>query len=300
MGTVREPRPFRVAVIGGINTDIWGRAHSALVARDSNPGSVTLRPGGVGRNIAHDLRLLGAEVSLIAPLGGDYYAQSARDSCAALGIDLSLTPVFPEQRSSVYLYVTDDCGDMSVAINDMGICDMLTPEVMAPLMGRLNSFDALVVDTNIPADTIEYICRSAAVPVYADPVSAAKCEKLLPAIKYLTAVKPNRLEAEKLTGEADPGCAARLLVDMGAKRAFVSLGEDGMIAADRDTVLHVPCVRAEVVNTNGAGDAAAAAIVWAGLRGLGLSDTADAAVLAAALTCQSDSANNPEIARITF
>ena len=92
---INNPQPVNTAVVfGGINMDIWGRPAAPLVQKDSNPGSVTMRPGGVGRNIAHDLRLLGLEVSLVAPIGGDVYAAAVVDSCQALGIDLSMAPVF--------------------------------------------------------------------------------------------------------------------------------------------------------------------------------------------------------------
>ena len=47
-----------VCVVGAVNLDICGRPSRKLIFRDSNPGTVTLTPGGVGRNIAHDLRLL--------------------------------------------------------------------------------------------------------------------------------------------------------------------------------------------------------------------------------------------------
>lgn len=92
--------------------DIGGSPAGRLVMRDSNPGLVTLKPGGVGRNIAHDLRLLGLEVSLAAALGGDMYAAAIRESCAAAGLDMSMALVLPERRSSTYLYVTDGTGDM--------------------------------------------------------------------------------------------------------------------------------------------------------------------------------------------
>ena len=53
-----------VTVIGAVNMDICGRPANALIMRDSNPGAVTLTPGGVGRNIAHDLCLLGLDGSV--------------------------------------------------------------------------------------------------------------------------------------------------------------------------------------------------------------------------------------------
>ena len=63
-----------VAVIGGVNMDIWGRPTGALVMGDSNPGSVRMTPGGVARNIAHNLLLLGHEVMFVSAFGGETFA----------------------------------------------------------------------------------------------------------------------------------------------------------------------------------------------------------------------------------
>lgn len=277
--------------------DIWGRPGKSLVPRDSNPGTVTMRPGGVGRNIAHDLRLLGLEVSLVAPIGGDVYASAVVDSCQALGIDLSFAPVFKDMRSSTYLYITDEAGDMELAISDMELCAALTPELVAPILPRLKA-DAVVVDANLPPETIAYICENCPLPVYADPVSTVKAMKLQPVLHRLAAIKPNALEAERLTGESNPERAALALVDRGVQRVFLSLGAQGMIAADGKELLRLPGLATQVVNATGAGDAATAAIVLAGIRGMSLGDAALLAQKAGAVTCRSESANAPELAEI--
>ena len=277
--------------------DIWGRPKAPLVQKDSNPGAVTMRPGGVGRNIAHDLRLLGLEVSLVAPIGGDVYASAVVDNCQALGIDLSMAPVFKDMRSSTYLYITDETGDMELAVSDMELCSALTPELVAPILPRLQA-GAVVVDANLPPETIAYICNNCPIPVYADPVSTVKAMKLQPVLHRLVAIKPNALEAECLTGECDPERAALALVDRGVQRVFISLGAQGMIAADKKELLRLPGLATRVVNSTGAGDAATAAIVLAGIRGMSLRDTALLAQKAGAVTCRSESANAPELANI--
>lgn len=284
-------------VFGGINMDIWGRPAAPLVQKDSNPGAVTMRPGGVGRNIAHDLRLFGLEVSLVAPIGGDVYAAAVVDSCQALGIDLSMAPVFKDMRSSTYLYITDENGDMELAVSDMELCSALTPELVAPILPRLQA-GAVVVDANLPPETIGYICNHCPIPVYADPVSTVKAMKLQPVLHRLAAIKPNALEAECLTGERDPERAALALVDRGVQRVFISLGAQGMIAADKKELLRLPGLATQVVNSTGAGDAATAAIVLAGIRGMSLRETALLAQKAGAATCHSESANAPELANI--
>ena len=58
-------------VVGGVNVDIGGRSFVPLVAADSNPGQVTMSLGGVGRNIAHNMSLLGLEVRLLTAYGND-------------------------------------------------------------------------------------------------------------------------------------------------------------------------------------------------------------------------------------
>lgn len=285
----------RVAVIGGVNMDIGGSPLVKLVMRDSNPGVITARPGGVGRNIAHDLRLLGVEVSLVAAVGGDVYGQGILDSCAALGIDMSLARFLPDMRSSTYLYVTDETGDMEIGIADMEITSCITPEYVASHLDKLNAFDAVVLDANLDAETLEFAARNITAPIIADPVSTAKAVRLLPVLDRLWAIKPNIYEAEKLTGEKDPEKAAAALIAAGVKRVFISLGEEGMLAADESACIRMPREFVTVVNTTGAGDAATAAIVWAGLQGRDVAGCARAAVKAGAITASVEGANNPEL-----
>lgn len=285
----------RVAVIGGVNMDIGGSPLVKLVMRDSNPGVITARPGGVGRNIAHDLRLLGVEVSLVAAVGGDVYGQGILDSCAALGIDMSLARFLPDMRSSTYLYVTDETGDMEIGIADMEITSCITPEYVASHLDKLNAFDAVVLDANLDAETLEFAARNITAPIIADPVSTAKAVRLLPVLDRLWAIKPNIYEAEKLTGEKDPEKAAAALIAAGVKRVFISLGEEGMLAADECACIRMPREFVTVVNTTGAGDAATAAIVWAGLQGRDVAGCARAAVKAGAITASVEGANNPEL-----
>ena len=287
-----------VVVIGGANMDICGSPAGQLVPRDSNPGTVTVRPGGVGRNIAHDLRLLGAEVSLVTAVGGDVYGAGLLENCRALGIDMRMSLTLPEERSSTYLYVTDHRGEMQTAVSDMGITERITPRVLAPRMDRINRADAVLVDCNLPAETLRYVAERCTAPLYADPVSTAKAGRLAGTLDRLTVLKPNALEAEALTGEHDPERAARALLSAGVRRVFISLSAAGMLAGQGDTLLHLPCYETRLVNTTGAGDAAMAALIWAELQGFDLERTARTALRAGAIACEDAGANNPALAEL--
>ncbi len=285
-------------VFGGINMDIWGRPTGALAMHDSNPGNVRMTPGGVGRNIAHDLHLLGLPVSFVTALGDDLTGRALLEGCEKLGLDMTHSLVREGGHSSTYLYVTDARGEMNVAINDMDICALLTPRFFEALLPKLRDFGAMVLDANLPEESINWLCTRSRLPLYADTVSSAKAGRFRPQLKRLRALKTNVLEASALTGETDPERAAMKLAGLCPGRIFVSLGADGMIAAEGKRLLRLPVYETEVINTSGAGDAAAAAIVWADLCGFGLEDTAQLAQLAGSITCRSESANSPDLAAL--
>ena len=285
----------RVIVVGGANTDIGGAPSRPLVRHDSNPGRVTIRHGGVGRNIACDLARLGLEVSFITAVGEDLLSAGVLESCMSCGVDVSLSRTVPGARGSVYLYVTDGRGEMDAAIADMDIVSALTPDYLRPLLGELNAADAVVLDGNLSEETIAFLCGCVTAPLYADPVSGAKALHFSAVLGRLAAIKPNLVEARALTGKETAEECAEALLGAGVGRVYISLGSAGLLSASGDERVLLPCEPAKVVNTTGAGDAATAAIVWAGVIGLDLADAALAAVRAGAITAASEETVSPEL-----
>lgn len=291
----------RCAVVGAANIDIGGFPLGRLSLRDSNPGRITLSAGGVGRNIACNLARLGVETRLIAALGTDAFADIARADCARAGVNTDLCISVDGAASSTYLFIADGAGNMQLAVNDMSVCDRLTPAALEASVDALNGMDAVVLDANLPEETLAFLAARLRVPLIADAVSAAKARRLLPILDRLWAVKPNAIEAEAMTGlpANDPARAedaARKLVELGARRAFVTLSERGVCCADAHKVCFIPGGAVRMVNATGAGDAFTAALAWAKLRGVeGLSDCARAGLLAASLAVESRETVNPNV-----
>ncbi len=294
------PKENFTAVVGGVNIDIGGFPHRALSAYDSNPGMVRMSLGGVGRNIAHNMSLLGLDVRLVTALGTDLHAERIAASCGELGIDLSQSLRIPGENTSTYLFISDRDGEMSVAVSDMEIYRHLTPSSLAGKLSWLNRAQVLVLDTNIPAESVQWICEHVEIPIFADPVSVAKAEKLRPVLGSLHTLKPNRIEAELLTGvrihdEQTLHRAADVLLDTGMHRVFLSLGADGVLAADRNQRMHCPSRCGRIVNTTGSGDAFMAALVWAYLQGTGLEGSTAAGAAAASIAMESRETINPAL-----
>ena len=285
------------AIVGGVNVDIGGRSFAPLISRDSNPGRLSVSLGGVGRNVAHNLALFGVRTELITALGGDIWAEEIRKSCSALGIGLSRAVSAPGEPSSTYLYISGPDGDMALALCDMDIIRRVTPEVVEKNLDLLNSASLVVIDGNLPAETVEAVCSLVSAPIFADPVSVTKAEKFMPVLSKLYAIKPNALEAEALTGETVPIRAAEALVRLGVKAAFVSDGARGMAAADKEGSHLLPAFSADIVNATGGGDAAMAGIAAAYLDGLGLLPAARFALAAGAVAVESFETINPAMSR---
>lgn len=281
-----------IAVVGAANVDIGGFPSGKAAAGDSNPGRVRLSIGGVGRNIACNAARMGEKVELITALGGDRHAALIREDCARSGVKLSHALTFREGATSTYLYITDGEGDMALAVNDMAILERLTVDQLLPAMPLLEQSALVVIEANLPPAASEFLAMRLKVPVLADAVSAAKVLRLKPALRYLDAFKPNRLEAELLTGipVTDASSAARAaltLLDMGVRQVFLTLGAHGVCCAENGRTLFLPGFRTRAQNATGAGDAFTAALAWAKLRGWPLEECATAGMAAASIAVES-------------
>ena len=285
-------------VVGGVNVDIGGRSHKRLVAADSNPGKVSISLGGVGRNIAHNMTLMGVDVKMLTAMGEDVYGNRIAASCTELGIDASRALRVTDCATSTYLYIADEAGEMALALSDMEVCDRITPSYLAANQQILQNAQVIVADTNIPAESLVYLAENCAAPIFCDPVSTIKAEKLRPILHKVHTLKPNRLEAELLSGvpiqnRCDAETAAKALIEKGVQRVFLSMGADGVYAATAQQQMWLPNLPGQMVNTTGCGDAFMAALVWAYLQNMGLKETALAGLAAASIAMESVETINP-------
>lgn len=260
-----------VVVIGGMNMDICGRPKAAIVNRDSNPGKVSLSVGGVGQNMAQSLAHLGVPTYLITLYGNDAHGQIMEQSCRNNNIHLNFAECLDGFRSSTYMFVTDESGDMLVAVNDMDICEQITPKFLQSRLDFINKASICLLDANLTSETMLWIGENVTVPLFGDTVSTIKANHFLPILNRMSVLKPNALEAGTLTGVTVSNAetariAARKLMDKGVKVVYISLGAEGILCASRasenEEIVHVPSYPTTIATANGAGDTGMAAITW--------------------------------------
>ncbi|WP_158558821.1 PfkB family carbohydrate kinase [Rhodoferax lacus] len=294
-------KPY-VALIGGANLDISAHSHAAPVMGDSNPGRILCSPGGVARNVAENLLRLGVDGRLLSVLGDDAFAAVLRQAAAAIGLDLAACATLPGERTATYLSLHGVDGDMGVAVNDMGILERLTPALLARHAGLLTAAQAVVVDCNVRPDVLHWLCHDLAHPVvFAEAVSVAKCQKLLPVLGRLHTLKANRMEAQALTGleivdVPSAQSAAQALHQRGVRQVVLSLGAQGAVWCDAAGATgHHPARPVPMASATGAGDALLSGLVYGHLQAMPLELSVPFAMACAELTLSSTFANAPEL-----
>lgn len=290
-----------VTVIGGSNMDIQGFPVNPLVMYDSNPGKVEISLGGVGRNIAENISRLNVNTKLISAIGNDLYGNTILSQCKDLNIDISDCFISDEYATSIYISILNNDKDMQLAISHMDIIEKLDESFIHSKYSSINNSNAIVIDTNLSQDTIEFITRTYShLPIFVDTVSTAKCKKIENILHRFEGIKLNKYEAEKLSGIKintieDAKISSEYFIEKGVGSVFITLGSDGVYCANKHESLHIEGIKINIVNATGAGDAFMAGIIYGFMNNLTLSETAKFSVGASILALSHKNTINPNI-----
>lgn len=293
-----------ISVIGGANVDLSATLQDTFIAADSNPGHIDVGYGGVARNIAHYLTLFGTRTQLLTIFGGDLFGGLLHDYCKQIGIDVHLSERESSLRSGLYLCINNRGGEMIAGVADTDAIMTITPEWLAKRFGEINSSDYVVVDANVPEESIRWLMENVTVPLFIDGVSSAKAHRVTDALKkaklpYLHTLKLNLKEALYITNTQNYSDAAQQLINLGIAHVYITLGSEGVYCRTATEETLFPALPVEMVNnTNGAGDAFLAGVVYAHAKGIEFPKTAQYGLMAARTAIMSPNAVNPDVANI--
>lgn len=291
-----------ITVIGGVNVDISAALIAPFVQHDSIPGQVAMDCGGVARNIAHNLCLLGHSVSFVTIFGGDVFGDICRKKCEDIGLNISQSASLDHLRNGIYLCVNDQSGDMVVGVADTSIIDNLTPEFLSARMSAIHQSTAVVADANLSVETLSFLFDYSRSPVFVDAVSTTKAQRVMTALResqshQLFLMKLNRQEALAVTGCADEVKAAQLLLNEGVEHVLITLGAEGVYYCGHEIERHLPPIPVEVMNTTGAGDALLAGVVHGFARQMPMIDSVVVGLKAARATLMTAKSVNSELSK---
>ena len=251
----------RIAVIGSANTDLitfadtFPRPGETLFGRSFDLGF-----GGKGANQAVAARLCGADVLMVAKVGKDLFGEATVKNFAALGIDTTHVRIIEGVPTGVAPIFVEPSGQNRIIVVK-GANDRLTPADVDAASAQLRDVDTIILQFEIPLETIYHTVRFARANkirciVNPAPAVPASLTDLTGADYFI----PNETEAELITGqpvrtvEDAVACAANLL-QKGFQRVVITLGVRGsLLASPAGHVLIAP-FPVTAVDTTGAGDA---------------------------------------------
>ncbi|MDC9595324.1 PfkB family carbohydrate kinase [Xenorhabdus anantnagensis] len=300
-GYILSENSYAVTV-GATNMDVTSYVFSELIYEDSNPGKNKSTAGGVGRNIAHNIALLGNESYLISVIGDDFYGETLFEQTKLSGVYTDYLHKLAGEVTSTYNSLIDEQGEMRVAVNDMNILEKLTPALLSQSKTLIQNAGVLIVDCNLTEDALEWLfCHAENIPIFVDTVSTFKANKIRHWLSHIHTLKPNRLEAEILSGIkimtlADAVDVAAWFHQQGVQRLALSMGTDGVYYSEMGGVAgYSPTIPINIVNTNGAGDAMMAGLAHCWLERMTLEESIRFSQGCSALTLSSELTNYPNL-----
>ncbi len=225
-----------ITVVGSVNIDLVVEMETLPRAGETILGNrFRVAPGGKGANQAVAAARLGARTFFVGCVGNDDHGRMARRNLRVHGVDVD------------GLRIVDDHTGVALIMVDGEGRNMIGVAPGANLHVRANGQAGAAIDRDIVLTQLE-------TPF--SPIEGARFVILNPApakpvdLHGVDVVIPNEIEAEQLTGSSDPSEAARALEAMGARRAIITLGADGVWDGE-----HRPGFAVDATDTVGAGDA---------------------------------------------
>jgi ribokinase len=224
-----------------------------------------LGPGVKGSNqsvaAAMAQRGTGGLTHFITRLGRDDFAQIARSTWAAAGVQPEVTEDPDSYTGAAFIFLEEATGNNAIIVAPGAAGRVSVADVEAK-RGLIEGASVFVTQLEQPIPAALHglaIARAAGVTTILNPAPAAPISDAMLALCDF--VTPNESEAEALTGMAvtslaEAERAADALLAKGVGACVITLGGNGALYRDRTRSVHVPVISAgPVVETTGAGDA---------------------------------------------
>lgn len=264
-----------LVVVGDLMVDVVAQLPGPLAHGSDTPARISHHGGGSAANVAAWLAAAGARPAFVGRAGDEPLGRAAAQELRDGGVDARVT--HDARRATGTCVVLVHPGGERSMVPDAGANDALAagdlPDELFERGGHLHLTGyTLLRESSRPAALAALgLARERGMTTSVDPSSAAPLAAVGPReflgwVWDVDLLLPNADEARVLTGEDEPGRAAAALAGPGGE-AVVTLGAEGALWSDGRREARVGAVPAQAVDTTGAGDAFAAGLIAARLRG---------------------------------
>lgn len=251
------PKP--IICIGAALVDEFFHATENILNATTNNAHVTKTAGGVARNIAHQLALLGVPVQLISVFGNDSDGHWLKQVCTHAGVQLDGC-VTIEGLSGKYTGILDRDGSLYTAFLTNAAIQLISPSHLQQQRALLETAGYILADANVSVETMEWLLafsKETGIPFIIEPVSVPPASKLAALqLEGLYLVTPNEDELPVMCGEESGSTKKQVeeLLNRGVQQIWLHNGIHGssIVSKEKSVSLHASLV--EVVDCTGAGD----------------------------------------------
>ena len=280
----------KIVVVGSCNTDMVIKADRLPVPGETIlGGTFFMNPGGKGANQAVAAARMGGNVTLISKTGNDVFGKQSVSLYNSENIKTDFIYSDPKRPSGVALITVDSNGENCIVVAS-GANASLCPADIDTASAEIESSDLILMQLEIPIDTVEYVAEMAnkkGIKVILNPAPArALSEQLL---KNLYIIIPNKNEAEILSGIKvcdieSARKAADIISAKGVDIVVITLGSQGAVIKEYDEYHFVEATKVDAIDTTAAGDTFCGAVCVGLSEGRTILESVKMAARAAALT----------------
>jgi ribokinase len=252
----------RICVVGAANLDLISYVPRLPRMGETLHGTrFHMGFGGKGANQAVMAAKLGARVAMITKLGRDIFGENTLKNFQSWGVDTRHV-LFTDQAFSGVAPIAVDPDGHNAIIIVTGANDLLSEREIEAARPVIASAQILVCQLEIPLKVTMAamrIAREEKVPTIFNP-APARPELDAELYRLSDIFCPNESETELLTGmrvrtQEEAAAAARVLLERGAGKVILTLGENGSLLVTGEESLHVPAIPVKALDSTGAGDA---------------------------------------------
>ena len=290
------PKSQKVVCIGGIAFNRKYSLSTPPVLGTSNPAISTKSYGGVIRNITENMARMDVDVCLISIIGNDESGKELRSQIRNLGVDTSQISISNDKPTAEYIAIFDDKNELVMGIASMDILDQITPKLIEDSWSSIRSSDWVILDCNLPKETIEKILEikeNAHFKVAVDTVSVSKAKRLPTDLSQIDIIFTNKDEAISILGMNDTLKTYKLdkittqLRSRGARGVVLTDGPNGHLVNIGNEAFTSPAISSNVKNVSGAGDAFVAGFISTIRSGSTVREASNMGAALSALTVES-------------
>lgn len=290
-----------ILVFGASVVDMFGFCTSTYKACDSIPGRIKISFGGVSRNIAENMARVGVPTKFISIIGDDEIGRSMLTHSLKIGYDMRNSLILEGKSTPTYMAVLDEKGEMVSAVADLASISEMTNDFIDSKAPMIENAKYTFLDADDP-EILEYLLTKfqGKTNFVLDPISSTKAAGVRHLIKYFHTIKPNRVEAEILSGikiesKEDLIKTGQFFLDMGVKNVFISLDADGIFYMNEKEYGTLKATGVTVKNVTGAGDSFVAGLGYGYINNLPIKDIVKFAMAMSIVTISHEETIHPEM-----